>query len=80
MGIGLALKRVYHSFDPSPRRWVRKNLTNISFYAIGLFTGLMASGHPSTRLFWFFLAAFSVLVGLKWWSGVDREVADKKLN
>lgn len=76
MSLDLAIKRVYRFFDPSPRRWLRRNYFLIGSYLIGLFTGLLASGHSSPYLPWYFCATMAIMLGLKWWSGAGRDASE----
>lgn len=72
MSLALAIKRAYRSFDPSPRRWVKRNYNFIFFYLVGLYTGLLVSGNdPSLTSKWF-VAIFVIMIGLKWWAGVGH--------
>jgi hypothetical protein len=76
MSLYLAFKRVGRFYKPSPRRWIRENYTAISFYTIGLFTGLMASTPSfSSRVNYAFMAAMWLLVAMKWWADKGSTLA-----
>ena len=75
MSLALAIKRAYRSFDPPPRRWARRYYNFIFSYLVGLYTGLLASGHdPSLTTKWF-ITVFVVMIGLKWWAGGRGQAA-----
>lgn len=72
MSLGLAVKRVYHFWNPSPRRWIRRNYYPIGLYFIGLYTGMECG--PSPHASWYFLATILVMVGLQRWAGVGSRI------
>jgi hypothetical protein len=75
MGLVLAFKRVARPYRESPRRFIGKNMNAFSFYAIGLFTGLLHGATPEfhQKTMYVSMLTFVALIMLRKWAG--KEIA-----
>ena len=76
MGVILAIRRSYRHFLPaafwSPRKFIRRWYMSLVFYVVGLLTGISIHVDDPRRVTYVSIAAFAILLLLKWWSGISE--------
>jgi hypothetical protein len=79
MGLTQAIKRSYPFLVPpslrAPRTFIRRNIERLGFYVVGLTTGMYICARPGEgdQISHIAIAALSVLLVLKWWSGASSQ-------
>jgi hypothetical protein len=72
MGVALAFKRLGRVYHPSPRRFIRANISQLSLLAVGISFGMYSEclhKFGPEQLVYVTTAAFFALIVLRWWAG-----------